>query len=367
MSEKRYYWIKLKTDFFNLPEIDWLLSQKNGAEYIVLYQMLCLMTANNNGELSSKFGEMIIPYDIEKIVRDTKYFDFDTVKVALELYKKLGLVYESENDMLRISKYEEMIGGETSYAIKQRKYRENKLPPLKNGTKRLNREMLMLPNGSTRYIDEKRYGGNGALAIDLAHGKCEICGSEENIVIHHNNGISNEIEDLYCLCRKCHGKVESGEYTLSTHSYTDMSTQEIDIDIEKEIDKEIDINKEEKIPYKEIIDCLNEFAKTNYKHTSQVTKDKIKARWNDGFRLNDFETVIKNKCREWMGTDMEKYLRPKTLFGNNFESYLNQKISKENLNTENVPDWYKNTGETEPDELLIKQVEEMKRGLHRET
>ena len=140
-----------------------------------------------------------------------------------------------------------------------------------------------------------------------------------------------------------------------------------DIDIEKEIDKEIDINKEEKIPYKEIVDCLNKFAKTNYRHTSQVTKDKIKARWNDGFRLNDFETVIKNKCSEWMGTDMEKYLRPKTLFGNNFESYLNQKVSKENSNTENVPDWYKNTGETEPDDELLKQVEEMKRGLNRET
>lgn len=140
-----------------------------------------------------------------------------------------------------------------------------------------------------------------------------------------------------------------------------------EIDIEKEIDKEIDIKKEEKIPYKEIIDCLNKFAKTNYRHTSQVTKDKIKARWNDGFRLNDFETVIKNKCSEWMGTDMEKYLRPKTLFGNNFESYLNQKISKENSNTDKVPDWYKNTGETEPDDELLKQVEEMKRGLNRET
>lgn len=121
------------------------------------------------------------------------------------------------------------------------------------------------------------------------------------------------------------------------------------------------------IPYKEIIDCLNKFAKTNYRHTSQVTKDKIKARWNDGFRLNDFETVIKNKCSEWIGTDMEKYLRPKTLFGNNFESYLNQKVSKENSNTKNIPDWYKNTGETKPDDELLKQVEEMKRGLNCET
>ena len=155
---------------------------------------------------------------------------------------------------------------------------------------------------------------------------------------------------------------------LQCNANETICNTEIEIDIEKEIDKDNkkEINKE-KIPYKEIIDCLNKFAKTNYRHTSQVTKDKIKARWNDGFRLNDFETVIKNKCSEWMGTDMEKYLRPKTLFGNNFESYLNQKISKENSNTENVPDWYKNTGETEPDDELLKQVEEMKRGLNRET
>ena len=57
---KRYYWIKLKTDFFNLVEIDFLLSQKDGCQYIVLYQMLCLQTANNNGELASRVGEMII-------------------------------------------------------------------------------------------------------------------------------------------------------------------------------------------------------------------------------------------------------------------------------------------------------------------
>ena len=69
---KKYYWIKLNTNFFNKEQIDFLMSQKNGSEYVVLYQMLCLNTANNNGELTSKIGEMIVPYSIEKIVRDTK-------------------------------------------------------------------------------------------------------------------------------------------------------------------------------------------------------------------------------------------------------------------------------------------------------
>lgn len=80
------------------------------------------------------------------------------------------------------------------------------------------------------------------------------------------------------------------------------------------------------IPYREIIDCLNQLAGTNYKSSTKKTKTVIKDRWNEGFDLIDFQTVIKKKCDEWIGTDMEKYLRPETLFGNKFENYLNQKI-----------------------------------------
>lgn len=125
-ESKRYYWIKLKTEFFDLPTIDWLLSQKNGCEYIVLYQMLCLKTANNNGAMANSIGEMLIPYDIEKIVRDTKYFDFDTVTVALELFKKLGLIYQADNNVLHISGIDEMVGSETSSAKRVREHRKNK-------------------------------------------------------------------------------------------------------------------------------------------------------------------------------------------------------------------------------------------------
>lgn len=123
-DNKRFYWIKLKTTFFDEEAIDFLMSQENGSKYIVLYQMLCLQTANNNGELSTKIGEMIMPYDVKKIVRDTKYFDFDTVTIALELFKRLGLVYEEENQVLHISNFSEMVGSETSSAKRVRDYRE---------------------------------------------------------------------------------------------------------------------------------------------------------------------------------------------------------------------------------------------------
>lgn len=126
-EDKRYYWIKLKTDFFSQETMDFLLSQQNGCEYIVLYQMLCLNTANTDGAMISKIGEIIVPYDINKIVRDTKYFDYDTVAVALELFKKLGLIYEEKDKTLRITDFEEMVGSETSSAQRVREWRKNKL------------------------------------------------------------------------------------------------------------------------------------------------------------------------------------------------------------------------------------------------
>ena len=122
-EDKRYYWIKLKTDFFNQETIDFLLSQKNGCEYIVLYQMLCLNTANNNGEMCSKIGEMIVPFNVEKIVRDTKHFDFDTVTIALGLFKKLGLIYEETDKILKIANFNEMVGSEAANANAQRQKR----------------------------------------------------------------------------------------------------------------------------------------------------------------------------------------------------------------------------------------------------
>lgn len=123
MTDKKFYWIKLKTDFFNREDIDFLLSQKNGCQYVVLYQMLCLNTANNDGRLEAKIGEVIVPFKAEKIVRDCKYFDIDTVNVAMTLYKKMGLIYEQEDGTLRISKYEEMVGSESSSAKRVREWR----------------------------------------------------------------------------------------------------------------------------------------------------------------------------------------------------------------------------------------------------
>ena len=124
-ESKKYYWIKLKTGFFDQDTIDFLMGQENGAEYVVIYQMLMLKTAQQGGYLGTKMAEVMIPYDIKKIVRDTKYFDYDTVAIALELFKKLGLVYEENNHILRLADADQLVGSESKWAEKKRIYRDS--------------------------------------------------------------------------------------------------------------------------------------------------------------------------------------------------------------------------------------------------
>ena len=91
-------------------------------------------------------------------------------------------------------------------------------------------------------------------------------------------------------------------------------------------------NKDNKVNniYTPIVNYLNEKANKNFKPTTQKTQSLINARIREGFTLDDFKKVIDTKCSQWLGTEMEKYLRPETLFGTKFESYLNEepKVNK---------------------------------------
>lgn len=76
----------------------------------------------------------------------------------------------------------------------------------------------------------------------------------------------------------------------------------------------------------EIVAHLNQRAGTNYKASTANTRKLVKARLKEGFTVDEFKTVIDKKCADWLNNrDMAQYLRPETLFGPKFESYLNAK------------------------------------------
>lgn len=135
MENKKFWYIQLNVNFFEDERIDWLCEQKNGYAYVVLYLKLCLKTANNNGILSRQIGDMIIPYHVEKIAEIT-HMDVDVVRVALELYKRIGLVYEADAacNFMRLPDVPDMVGYITQKALYKRKERARKgTPALKSG------------------------------------------------------------------------------------------------------------------------------------------------------------------------------------------------------------------------------------------
>ena len=101
-------------------------------------------------------------------------------------------------------------------------------------------------------------------------------------------------------------------------SVTVTDTDTVSVTDEEDTDTEL----RERI--KEIVDYFNEVTGKHYTYTGKDTVKNIKARLKDGFTVDDFKTVIWKKTQQWKGTDMEQYIRPVTLFGNKFESYLNQ-------------------------------------------
>jgi len=79
----------------------------------------------------------------------------------------------------------------------------------------------------------------------------------------------------------------------------------------------------------EIVTYLNDVANKNYRHTTRKTQSLIRARMNEGFTVDDFKKVIDIKNNEWKdNAKMQKFIRPETLFGTKFESYLNQETNE---------------------------------------
>lgn len=122
---KRYYWLKLKEDFFDDDTISWIEEQENGKEYCLFYLKLCLKALKTDGILIRTVGNLLVPYDVEKLAEITRT-KFDTVAVAMQLFQKIGLVQVLENGELYLSRLAEMVGSETDKAALMRRSRANK-------------------------------------------------------------------------------------------------------------------------------------------------------------------------------------------------------------------------------------------------
>lgn len=126
-SEKKYYWLKLKDDFFEDETISFIEEQENGIAYSNFYLKLCLKSIKHDGKLIRLVGETLIPYDMNSLAKLTNT-KIDTVVVAMKLFEQIGVVTRLETGELYMNQIKEMIGGETKQAeIMRRKRAEEKI------------------------------------------------------------------------------------------------------------------------------------------------------------------------------------------------------------------------------------------------
>ena len=123
----KYYWLKLKEDFFQQEAIEWLEEQKNGKEYSLFYLKLCLKSLQNGGTLVRQIGTKTIPYTMKKLAEITNTTPA-IAKEALDALKDIGLITEDANGVLFIPSLAEMVGSEsnTREAVKKRTQRLRK-------------------------------------------------------------------------------------------------------------------------------------------------------------------------------------------------------------------------------------------------
>lgn len=116
--------------------------------------------------------------------------------------------------------------------------------------------------------------------------------------------------------------INNTPYTSSPGNPKDTISTEVTKETKRGGNKGV-VGGEEGEVSREACEYLNLRAGTHYKASTPATQKHIRARLAEGYTLDDIKSVIDKKCAEWMGTEWQKFLRPETLFGSKFESYLN--------------------------------------------
>lgn len=258
-------WIKLSTQMFEDEKIK-LIEQMPEADTILIIWVKLLAQAGKTNASGYIYLSKNIPYT-EEMLATIFNRPLPIVRMALQTFQRFGMIEIDEHNFISISNWEKHQNVEGMDRVRKLNAERNK-----------------------RYRERKKQ-------LQLSSPKNE-----------------------------------------SDVSVTSRDGTDIDKELDKDIDKENNIlsskldeassskNEKDEIPYKLIIDLLNKVAGTRYRYTTEKTKKDIKARWNEGFRFEDFKHVILVKTEEWLNDPaMNKFLRPQTLFGTKFESYLNQK------------------------------------------
>lgn len=195
-KETKFYWLQLKEDFFEDDAIEWLEEQKpNGKEYAYFYLKLCLKSLKSNGILIRKVGNILIPYNNQKLAELTKT-DFDTVTIAMELLKKIDLVKILENGEIYITQLENLIGSISKGALIKQQQRALK-KEIENKEQTDSRQKSTKDKDKDRYINIKEIDNNKLLSTKKVFVKPTLEEVKQYCLERKNNIDAETFIDFY--------------------------------------------------------------------------------------------------------------------------------------------------------------------------
>lgn len=303
-------WIKIATDIFNNKKIRLIESMSKGDAIIIIWFKLLMLAGDINED-----GNIILTEDIpytEQMLATLFNRPLSIVRLALKTFEDYQMI-DIEDGIIHVTNWEKYQSIEGMEKI---------------------REQSRIRTARCR---EKRKTECNA-----------TCNATSNVTVTQENITPNATPNA-----------------TSNANVTPCNALDIDI----EIDKEKDIEKEKNLSSKveDVIAYLNEKTGKSFKGSTASTKKHISGRLNEGYTLEDFKRVIDIKCEQWLkDSKMSGYLRPDTLFSpGHFESYLNEApkpkpVVKEEKEKEKIDlEWQRQFYEDEDE--WNQQVEEWRR------
>ena len=180
---KKYYWLKLKRDFFKRHDIKIIESMDNGKDYVLFYLKLLLESVDHEGEL--RFSETV-PYN-DKMLSTITDTNIDIVRSAVKVFSELGMMDRFEDGTLFMSQVNIMLGMETSDAVRMRETREKK-------------KQLLIEHGESEQCSETFKNRSPELEL------------EKDIEIKKDNQTKSKKEDKHKHGEYKHIRLSSDEY-----------------------------------------------------------------------------------------------------------------------------------------------------------
>lgn len=355
MKEQKYYWLKLKDDFFKHKNLKKLRSVAGGDTYTIIYLKMQLLSLKNEGKLifdslEETFAEELALELDEKV---------DNVKMTLAFLRQTNMIEEIDETQFILPETINSIGSETSAAERMRQFRDLKKYPKqalspKTGAERTNsyrakqecqKQHIPLIED---YNNKARYSGNYYIVLKRDNFKCVICngasdeisdekkGKSDKLCVHHILGFdekipfNNNVENLVTLCRKCHARVHRSDMQIPSDilesigfsSECDEQGSDLFGNVtqrkELEIELEIEIDKTPISPLGELGGVFSETEKLAIENWIEHKKERREAYKPRGLKAlitqlinekakscNIIEAINMSMARSWKGIYFE--------------------------------------------------------------